>query len=178
METTAINHNSTRNQKIKGEFVQREIFGNVNEIVEFSLRKSQEGDQDAPVQFDEIENMFVFPEYRGKYAQFRGGSEEMKQEEIDRLEELLEEVDEETALQDEIKELEDLEDEVQEIFEWWMVSSMLYNDLKGQGEPVVSDGSNNYWGRTTTGQAIMLDGVISQICENLQILEGQEREWK
>ena len=33
------------------------------------------------------------------------------------------------------------------------------------------------WGRATTGQAILLDGVISEICSDMEILEGQANEW-
>ena len=66
----------------------------------------------------------------------------------------------------------------QEIYEWWIVSSHLYNKLKENGEPVLEWGNNYYWGRTTTGQTILLDGVISRICSDMEILQGQKYSWE
>jgi hypothetical protein len=69
------------------------------------------------------------------------------------------------------------ETEAQEIFEWWIVTEWLYRQLKGKGEPVLEWGNNYYWGRCTTGQAILLDGVISSICWGMEILDGQANSW-
>ena len=70
-----------------------------------------------------------------------------------------------------------LDQEPQEIFEWWIVTAFLYSKLKEKGEPVLEWGNNCYWGRTTTGQAILLDGVISSICSDMEILDGQKNDW-
>ena len=67
--------------------------------------------------------------------------------------------------------------DMQEIFEWWIVSEYLYNKLKNENEPVLEWGNNYYWGRTTSGQAIKLDYVISRICSDMEILEGQKYSW-
>lgn len=54
------------------------------------------------------------------------------------------------------------EPEPQEIFEWWAVSPWLFEKLREEGEPVI-DTFPHLWGRTTSGQAIALDGVITRI---------------
>lgn len=64
-----------------------------------------------------------------------------------------------------------------DVFEWWEVKSWLADELYQLGECVIRNGCNNYWGRTTTGQAILLDYVISRIADDMEILEGQENDW-
>ena len=53
--------------------------------------------------------------------------------------------------------------EPQEIYEWWQVTGYLYRQLLANGEPVLNCNYGYFWGRTTTGQAIKLDGVITNI---------------
>ena len=74
--------------------------------------------------------------------------------------------------------IEELSPEPQEIFEWYIVTEYLYRKLKEKNEPVIEWGNNYYWGRCCTGQAILLDCVISEICSDMEILEGQKNEWK
>lgn len=57
-----------------------------------------------------------------------------------------------------------------EVYEYWTVSSFLYDKLKAKGEVVADVGSCYVWGRQTTGQAILLDGVICDIYDELQEL--------
>lgn len=183
---TTIDTNSRVNQDIKGKFVSREVYCNVNSLVEYCLNKGFE-DSDSPINFDELENYYSYPEYSGTYAEFEGGTEEEKDAEIERLKELqndfdTDEPDEEKEkiydiIRDEIEELENLENEPQEVFEWWAVSEYLYRKLKSKGCVVCDCGSCYVWGRTTTGQAILLDGVISEICSDMEILEGQANDW-
>jgi len=52
------------------------------------------------------------------------------------------------------------EKEPQEVFEWWAVSGWLSEKLMEAGEPILENEHGVWWGRTTTGQAIMIDGVI------------------
>lgn len=48
-----------------------------------------------------------------------------------------------------------------DIYEWWFVSDWFGDKLTELGETVLVDDCNNrYWGRCTTGQAILLDGVV------------------
>ena len=76
--------------------------------------------------------------------------------------------------------LSDIDSEYQEIYEWYLVNGWFADKLAAHGEPVIRDGDicGCLWGRTCTGQAILLDYVISVICEELEILEGQSHEWK
>lgn len=59
-------------------------------------------------------------------------------------------------------------EEYQEIYEYWIVSEWLSAKLKKEGEPVVKSNFGTWWGRTCTGQAIMLDYVIEKIYIELQ----------
>ena len=54
-----------------------------------------------------------------------------------------------------------------EIFEWWIVSSWLANRLKELDEPILKNDYGIWWGRTSTGQAIKLDGVIEEIYDGV-----------
>lgn len=51
-------------------------------------------------------------------------------------------------------------------------------ELAEQGCVVIESYGKSYWGRTTTGQSISLDGCIASIAKKLQILEGMENEWR
>ena len=167
-----MNYNSPENQTIKREFVDNHVYCNVNSLVEPFL--NSDFVPDAPFDIDDIENYFVYPQSNG----CEGGTEEQLNEYIsnleivvgdllDRLLEFNEDLDESNVseLETEIEELKELEPEPQEIYEWWAVSDFLYRKLKDLGEPVLDAGSCLLWGRTTTGQAILLDYCISQICE-------------
>lgn len=183
MKPTDIKVNSSQNQKIKGKLVGRDVYALATHIVEYILNVSQQtSEPEPPFTIDDIENMYCFPEYFGNYAKFEGGTEEDRQEEVERLEELQKDYEDNDQvwgkIQEDIEELENLEDEPQEIFEWWIVSKWLGNRLEQMGEPIINDGLHMYWGRTGTGQAILLDSVISQIAYDLEILEGQANEWK
>jgi len=179
IEEALKNHNSSKNQSIKRKFVGAHVYCNVGTLAEYIINKGLE-DSGAPFTLDDIENYYSYPEYRGTYANFDGGTQEQRQEEIDRLQELADnesnlEINE--AILREIEELEDLEQEPTEIYEWWAVSDYLFDKLKSHGYCVVDAGSCYIWGRSTTGQAILLDHVIGIICAEMEILEGQENEW-
>ena len=189
-----MNTNSVKNQDIKRQFIQREVYCNVNSLVEYCLKMD---DSDSPVNLDELENYYTYPEWSkkvvGENLFFEGGTEDDKEkflEEFDRLieesQQLLddEEISEATheanvkQIEEAKEEFELLETEPQEVYEWWAISSYLYEKLKNRGEVVCDAGSCYVWGRTTTGQAILLDGIISRICAEMEILEGQAYEWK
>lgn len=66
--------------------------------------------------------------------------------------------------------------ETNEAYEWHFVSNYLANKLEQHGEMVIK-GWHNVWGRGSSGQAIYLDGVIGQIAEEMEILDGQSNSW-
>lgn len=71
--------------------------------------------------------------------------------------------------------LDEVSQHVNSIMEWWLVSSTFCDKLAEYGEAVIP--SEALWGRQTSGQAIHMDGIISKICKDLEILEGQKYDW-
>lgn len=56
------------------------------------------------------------------------------------------------------------DEEIEEAYEHWIVTSWLANKLEDKGEMVTKDFLGlTIWGRTCTGQSIMLDEVIRDI---------------
>ena len=53
--------NSSINQEIKGMFVQREVYANVNSMVEYILNKGFE-DNNAPFTINDISNYYSYPD--------------------------------------------------------------------------------------------------------------------
>lgn len=123
-------HNSSRNQEIKGQIVNRDVIQNVSILVSELSGVARYQDELWPV--------------LSQYEQSKDG--------------------------------EDIE---REAYEHWVVSDWLADKLEAHGEMIIKDFLGlTIWGRATTGQAILLDHVISVICENMEILEGQVNEWK
>ena len=60
-----------------------------------------------------------------------------------------------------------LEPEYGEIYEHWIVSDWLGRKLSERGHVVESYLGMTIWGRGCTGQAISMDGVMEQICNDL-----------
>jgi hypothetical protein len=59
-----------------------------------------------------------------------------------------------------------IEPHEREVFEHWIVSQWLAHKLEAKGEAVTHDLFGwCIWGRTTTGQAIVMDSVIQEIYE-------------
>lgn len=67
-----------------------------------------------------------------------------------------------------VPEDEDEDIEQQEIYEWYLVSEWMAKKLDAQGEPVLYGDYNYYWGRTCTGQAIILDGTFQKIAQAIE----------
>ena len=65
------------------------------------------------------------------------------------------------------EELQNL-DENSEIMEWWHVTPYMAELLKEKGEVILSDYDCYWWGRTTSGQALYMDGVIQEIAEQME----------
>lgn len=53
--------------------------------------------------------------------------------------------------------------EPQEIYEWWRCSRWLSEQLLAIGEPIIDNDYGYWWGRTCTGQAIMMDPTLKQV---------------
>ena len=169
MSKKSIDHNSIVNQEIKGQFVAREVKACFSYEMEAILNVSLEqcGSNKELPDYEDIAN-FYLPKcqncgYQGKFK--KKESEAIHNQESYICPDCGEETEEEP------------ETEPQEIFEWWIITEWLAKKLEDKGEAILDWGNNFYWGRTCTGQAILLDGVISEICEEMEILEGQKYEW-
>ena len=51
----------------------------------------------------------------------------------------------------------------EEVLEWWLVTPSLARWLKEVNEVILKKFNCHWWGRTTSGQAIYVDSVISDI---------------
>jgi hypothetical protein len=61
----------------------------------------------------------------------------------------------------------DTDDWQQEVYEWYDVSWSFGAKLEAHGEKIVSFQGMRLWGRTCTGQAVYLDGVVGEIVREL-----------
>ena len=154
-------YDSIKNQAIKEQFVQREVITNISDMAEHLF--SWEGDKYAD--WAEWENLYITrcPECGepvNEWEEVKG--EGYKCPHCGAIHE------------------EKPENEPQEIkiCEYWIVTPYLGEQLREKGEPVLKRWGGWIWGRTCTGQAISLDSVISSICYDMGILEGQPHEWK
>lgn len=143
-------YNSSVNQRIKGKFIQREVLTCFSYEMDELLKKEI-------VAYDDIDNLYTDKDVWCENCGL----------EVD--------LNEDNQCPDCGKELETLP---QEIFEWWIITDWLSKKLRDKGEPILEWGNNCYWGRCCTGQAILLDSVISDITSEMEILEGQKYEWK
>lgn len=189
-----INYNSKENQKIKAKLVEREVLACFSYEMEAVMKAGESyRDKNYPLPtYDDVENLYSLstedviyniltdfenqkkdflayannPDTFNRSVKTKGGFEVfLNSLNEDELRKVCEELN------------YDCEEEPQEIFEWWIVSKFLYEKLKCKGEPVLEWGNNYYWGRTCTGQAILLDEVISEIAEEMEILQGQKWDW-
>ena len=168
MKTTTkkIKGNSAVNQKIKEKFVEREVKACFSYEMEAILKVSFESKTDLP-SWEDVENLYEYncPNCGQGYQTIGDFGQNTENRCEFHCPSCQADFDTEP------------ENEPQEIFEWWIVTGYLYHKLKKKGEPVLEWGNNWYWGRTTTGQAILLDGVITSICRDMEILDGQANSW-
>jgi len=160
-------NNSNVNQRIKGKFVEREVLACFSYEMEAVLKANQEIGDGLP-SYEDIVNLC---EYQCPNCG-HGEKELVEFEQTGEDDYKFKCPSCEKTFEDEPK------SEPQEVYEWWIVTEWLAEKLSERGEPTLEWGNNHYWGRTCTGQAILLDGVISSICREMEILEGQANEWK
>lgn len=165
------------NQKIKEAFVNREVLACVTNMVNYIL---QQDDLDAPFSYNDVENYFmpICPKCHSNYG-FKPETCKCFDPEIDEEKPEFEEITAYKCMDcgHIVNNVDDLDNEPQEVYEWWLVTSFLGEKLKEHGEVILNNGSDYIWGRCTTGQAIMLDNVISDICADIEILDGQRYSW-
>ena len=65
--------------------------------------------------------------------------------------------------EDQIQAMRDNCEDHQEIFEYWVCSNWLIDQLKELKEPILETEYETWWGRTCTSQSICLDYVIQKL---------------
>jgi len=50
-----------------------------------------------------------------------------------------------------------------EVLEWYAITSWLAGELQGIGEIIIGNGYGYFWGRTCSGQSMLLDGTLQKI---------------
>lgn len=50
-----------------------------------------------------------------------------------------------------------------EVYEWWRVTSWLASQLTAIGQVVLDNNYGTWWGRCTTGQSMLMDGVLQRV---------------
>lgn len=166
-----IDYNSAANQEIKQKFVNREVIYCVSTLVSELAKKAEEFLEYT----DDLYGVFEgIPDYEeaAKQADWIKGKDLFYNNTMQDTSEAetWQELCEEQGIE--------VDDYIPEIYEHWIVSDWLANKLEAHGEKVLWDFFGmTIWCRTTTGQAILLDGVISKICAEMEILEGQKYDW-
>jgi len=161
-------HNSTENQNIKGKFVRLHVIHLATPLITEL--------QNTELCMDDIlEEFYSTPDYdtalENYYYELSKVQRGMLIKEYDVTD--YSELNPEQVCND-----KDLEPEILEPLEFWIVSDYLGNKLKEKGEIVSNDFMGfTIWGRCASGQAILLDGVITEICSDMEILHGQKNQW-
>ena len=173
--------------------VEREVFTNVSTEADFILNNCE--CKEKPYSIDDIENFYFFDRDELIYSLI----EEIKSLDDEDFKECIKEINEDlfhnkndtddtlkktedylnSLDNEELKEILDNSyfshldisdyDKPQEIYEYWKVSSWLIDKLAEEGEAVIKD--FNIWCRTTTGQGIILDSVITKIQKKTKYAE-------
>lgn len=171
MKTNKIDYNSTVNQDIKSKFVSREVIYCVSNLVYELAKKAEE----FPEYSDDLYGAFEgIPDYEeiGLEAGWRqnedgDGFYSKFGDDVSSAENWSELCDE-----------QNLDIIYPDIYEHWIVTDYLADKLEEQGHKVLRDFFGmTVWCRPTSGQAILLDSVISRICAEMEILEGQKNDW-
>lgn len=176
--------NNCANQSIKGKLVGREVYYCQSCLVEELFKAGL-------IDYEQIENCWS---YRADLSD--GEWEGSDEERTEKLEELQDEIDDLNSkldhchgavanrlqekidrLQDDYDTLDRVDSEMAEIYEWWLVSDWFAEELKAKGQCILEEMDCTWWGRQTTGQAILLDSVITSIAIDMRILKGMENGW-
>lgn len=172
--TTSINTEMTSidlavmTQEKVGKFVSQNVFLCCSDIVE-RLR----------IQDDEFDNAILeaLPQTTNIINVLTGCWEDYNYKELETYKEQLAEAMEHADSPEQLEELQEAlentdnaEFNYAEIFEYWFVSDYLAEKLEAKGEMIIDEFNCKIWGRACTGQAILLDYVINEICKELEII--------
>lgn len=170
--------NSSADQIVKGKLVSREVIACVSELVSFLLETPEIAEELYEVcsvpdysvgienQIDEMSTLECFEYLRDNTnEEIRGNSKKQLTKFINSS------IEERQYFISEF----DIEPEYIESLEYWQVTEHMGEKLQEKGEAVIIDFHGlTIWGRSCSGQAILLDGVIDRIAQDMEILEGQQ----
>ena len=158
------------------QFVNEEVLTNVNEWVEYMVKKSYE-DIDSPISYEDV-MLYDWDQARETlvYTVIHSQDDEDIKAAIEDINEYMrEEIKTKEELEEYLTNLDD--DETQElcdylhidleyieVYEWWLISGRLAHQLEEQGCLIIED---RLWGRSTTGQHISLDYCVKQAFLNI-----------
>lgn len=148
--------------------VQMHVHANVTPILSYVHHKAYDGDNDAPFTEEDIENFWPDPD--------EWDADELKEYVDDQGWDWAEitETDPESVDDPSDDELEIVRHFIRAnadppaVYEWYLVSEWLANQLRYHKEVRVSDGLNWYWGRQASGQAVYMDPYMQAIAESWQ----------
>lgn len=63
---------------------------------------------------------------------------------------------------------EHAQDHPAEVYEWWRVSAWLCDQLHAIGEVTIDNGYGHWWGRTCTGQSLLMDGTLQRVAAQFE----------
>lgn len=162
-------YNSSKNQKIKRKFVESEVIHAVNSLdpdnqeALFSLQSTP--DYESAVK--ESEYHIIYSDYNGGYVWVNRELHIVSDNSF-------------ISVYDVCKDCcieNNIDYDYNEALEHWVVTDYIGKKLKDKGEIIEEFQGLTIWGRCTSGQAILLDCVISEICNDINILSGQKYEW-
>lgn len=184
---------SSQNQNILRKFVEREVVQNISMLVQHLL-EHPDCFSGSDYHWDDLLDLgrTVDWEEAAIDALDDWTSEDCRtwiddyEEEIEQASErelkdiILRHLKEDEGLQDFVEEEGvDIDPYEREALEFWIVSDFLQRKLGEKGEATTDNLFGlTVWGRTTSGQAILLDSVIAEIALDMEILVGQRNEWK
>lgn len=155
------------------QLVRNEVYCNVGQFMDYCIKKSfEESNDNNPIQEGDVDfyvdpsdwnqaklNAYLTDELSTTWEDVTG-EEWVAEEDLD---EEGEEYD--TYTLDKVRDyIRDNASPI-EVYEWWAVSDWFGGRLKEHDHMVINVGMLTVWGRTTTGQAIYLDGVVEAITE-------------
>jgi hypothetical protein len=145
------------------EFVRREVYANVGEMVEYILEAD---DPRAPFHWEDITNMYPDPDNWEVEELEAWIVDNHSQADLDNMLEMnLDAGDPEEGVEPD-NYMYDLRyfirdnAEAAEVYEWWLVSNWLAEKLSERGEVIIEP---NIWGRQAAGQAVYMDGIMQDI---------------
>jgi len=172
--------NSSINQDIKRKFVDREVVRCATVLISELAQKAEYMDELLPVMvqddYEEPAREYIENMRREDCLDYLFDVSTPKEIKTDKLREMIFEIVKKDF--QEFCEGHNIDPYTIEALEHWIVSGWLARKLEAKGEMILDDFLGfTIWGRCGSGQAILLDGVISKICADMEILDGQANSW-